>query len=132
LLSIRAREASQTSSEKSFLAKLPTGLRGLEVAAHARHAPPAVYELAAYSIFGFCLAHGLSRRKFYYMLEAGEGPRLMKCGRRTLISVESAQRWRRARGRSITAGEERRRSPHSQNSSAPALELTTGGTCRRA
>ena len=65
--------------------------------AHARHAPPAVYELAAYSIFGFCLAHGLSRRKFYYMLEAGEGPRLMKCGRRTLISVESAQRWRRAR-----------------------------------
>jgi hypothetical protein len=24
------------------------------------------------------------------MLEAGEGPRLMKCGRRTLISVEGA------------------------------------------
>jgi hypothetical protein len=103
LLSIRAREGSQTSSEKSFLAKLPTGLRGLEVAAHARHAPPAVYELAAYSIFGFCLAHGLSRRKFYYMLEAGEGPRLMKCGRRTLISVESAQRWRRARERAAAA-----------------------------
>ena len=61
-----------------------------------RHAPPAVYEHAAYSIFGFCLAHGLSRRKFYYMLEAGEGPRLMRCGRRTLISVEAAQRWRRA------------------------------------
>jgi hypothetical protein len=41
-------------------------------AAHARRALPAVYELAAFSVFGFCLAHGLSRRKFYYMLRAGE------------------------------------------------------------
>ena len=64
--------------------------------AHARYAPPAIYELGAYSIFGFCLAHGLSRRKFYYMLEAGDGPRLMRCGRRTLISVEAARDWRRA------------------------------------
>ena len=67
--------------------------------AHARRALPAVYELAAFSVFGFCLAHGLSRRKLYYMLEAGEGPRIMKCGTRTLISVEAAQRWRRARER---------------------------------
>ena len=66
---------------------------------HARRAPPALYELAAYSVFGFCIAHGLSRRKFYYMLEAGEGPCLMRCGRRTLISIEAAQRWRRARER---------------------------------
>jgi hypothetical protein len=71
--------------------------------AHARHAPPAVYEFAAYSVYGFCLAHGLGRRKFYYMLEAGEGPRLMKCGRRTLISVEAAQRWRRTRERVAVA-----------------------------
>ena len=31
--------------------------------AHARRALPAVYELAAFSVFGFCLAHGLSRSK---------------------------------------------------------------------
>ena len=65
----------------------------------ARRALPPVYELGAYSVYGFCVAHGLSRRKFYYMLRAGEGPRVMKCGRRTLISVEAAQRWRRARER---------------------------------
>jgi len=68
-----------------------------------RRALPPVYELGAYSVYGFCLAHGLSRRKLYYMLEAGEGPRIMKCGRRTLISVESAQRWRRARERAAAA-----------------------------
>ncbi len=67
--------------------------------ARARRALPPVYELGAYSVYGFCLAHGLSRRKFYYMRRAGEGPRVMKCGRRTLISVEAAQRWRRARER---------------------------------
>jgi hypothetical protein len=44
-----------------------------------RTLPPA-YELGAYSVYGFCLAHGLSRRKLYYMLEAGGGPRIMKCG----------------------------------------------------
>ena len=76
--------------------------RQLRKRAYARRVPPAVYELAAYSIFGFCLTHGLSRRKFYYMLKAGEGPRLMKCGRRTLISIEAAQRWRRARERVVT------------------------------
>jgi hypothetical protein len=38
-----------------------------------RHASPAEYELAAYSIFGFCLAHGLSRRKLYYMLDGFSG-----------------------------------------------------------
>jgi hypothetical protein len=74
-----------------------------QVRKRTRHVAPAMYELAAYSIFGFCIAHGLSRRKFYYLLEAGEGPRLMKCGRRTLISVESAQRWRRARERVAAA-----------------------------
>ena len=60
--------------------------------AHARHAPPAVYELAAYSIFGFCLAHGLSRRKFYYMLEAGE---LRACGRSNRIVATAPSRTKR-------------------------------------
>jgi hypothetical protein len=73
--------------------------REIKRGARARRPLPPVYELAAFSVFGFCLAHGLSRRKLYYMLEAGEGPRIMKCGTRTLISVEAAQRWRHARER---------------------------------
>ena len=79
--------------------------------ARAHRPLPPVYELAAFSIYGFCLAHGLSRRKLYYMLEAGEGPRIMKCGTRTLISVEAAQRWRRARER-IAAVSRRRYGGH--------------------
>jgi hypothetical protein len=79
--------------------------------APARCALPPVYELAAFSVFGFCLVHGLSRRKFYYMLRAGEGPRIMKCGTRTLISVEAAQRWRQARER-VAAVSRRRYGGH--------------------
>jgi len=41
--------------------------------ARARRHFPAVYELAAFSVFGFCIAHGLSRSKFYDMLRKGEG-----------------------------------------------------------
>ena len=87
----------------------------------ARRALPPVYELGAYSVYGFCLAHGLSRRKLYYMLEAGEGPRIMKCGTRTLISVEAAQRWRLARERAAATaasvrssadGRSRKNHPH--------------------
>jgi hypothetical protein len=69
----------------------------------ARRILPPIYELAAFSVFGFCIAHGLSRSTFYKALRSGEGPRLMKCGRRTLISIEAAQRWRRARER-VAAG----------------------------
>ena len=71
--------------------------------ARTSRALPAVYELAALSVFGFCVAHGLSRSLFYRLLRSGAGPRVMKCGRRTLISVEAAQRWRRARER-VAAG----------------------------
>jgi hypothetical protein len=73
--------------------------REIKRRARARRPLPPVYELAAFSVFGFCVAHGLSRSKFYDMRRSGEGPRVMKCGRRTLISVEAAQRWRRARER---------------------------------
>jgi len=64
--------------------------------------PPA-YELAAFSVFGFCVAHGLSRSKFYDMWRSGEGPRVMKCGSRTLISVEAAREWRLARERAAAS-----------------------------
>jgi dihydropteroate synthase len=71
--------------------------------ARARRHFPAVYELAAFSVFGFCIAHGLSRSKFYDMLRKGEGPRLMRCGRRVLISTEAAQAWRRVREHAAAA-----------------------------
>jgi len=71
----------------------------VKMRARARRPLPPIYELAAFSVFGFCVAHGLSRSLFYRLLRSGAGPRIMKCGRRTLISVEAAQRWRRARER---------------------------------
>ncbi len=75
----------------------------IKMRARARRPLPPIYELAAFSVFGFCVAHGLSRSLFYRLLRSGAGPRVMKCGRRTLISVEAAQRWRRARER-VAAG----------------------------
>ena len=68
----------------------------------ARQALQPVYELGAYNVLGFCLAHGLSRRTFYHLRQVGDGPRIMKCGRRTLISIEAAQAWRRARERAAS------------------------------
>ena len=55
------------------------------------HAP----QCATYSVATFCKAHNISRALFYSALKEGWGPRIMKCGRRTIISVESAADWRR-------------------------------------
>jgi len=49
----------------------------------------------AYSVDGFCNDHEISRAFFYQLVKCGQGPRLMKVGRRTLISKESAVDWRR-------------------------------------
>lgn len=43
----------------------------------------------------FCDGHNISRTHFYQLLKEGRGPRLMKVGRRTLISQEAAVEWRR-------------------------------------
>jgi predicted DNA-binding transcriptional regulator AlpA len=53
------------------------------------------YVKKAYTIPEFCDAYSISRSKFYEMRKAGSGPRIMKVGRRTLISVEAATAWRR-------------------------------------
>lgn len=51
---------------------------------------------SAFSIEQFCESHGnISRAYFYKLLAAGQGPRLMKVGRRVLISEEAAADWRR-------------------------------------
>jgi len=62
-------------------------------------APPAPLGAAicAFSIADFCRAHGGMSQAFFHALVAkGKGPRLMKVGARTLISVEAAAKWRRA------------------------------------
>ena len=48
----------------------------------------------AFSVDEFCAAHDLSRASFYLLLKAGRGPRLMRVGRRVLVSAESASEWR--------------------------------------
>lgn len=47
-----------------------------------------------FDIKAFCESHRISRSFFYKLLEEGQGPRLMKLGRRILISAESAAEWR--------------------------------------
>jgi len=62
-------------------------------------APPASLgaEIRAYSIPAFCRAHGdISEAFFHKLVSEGRGPRLMKIGARTLISIEAAAEWRRA------------------------------------
>jgi hypothetical protein len=50
----------------------------------------------SYSISQFCDGHHISRSHLYELIKQGKGPRLMKVGRRTLISAEAAADWRRA------------------------------------
>src|SRR3984893_1146373 len=51
---------------------------------------------AAYTIAEFCRLHGqLSRATFFNLRKRGDGPVVMKVGRRTMIAAESAADWRR-------------------------------------
>lgn len=52
-------------------------------------------EAATLTIPKFCDSHHISRTHFYELVKQGRGPRLMKVGRRTLISQEAAADWRR-------------------------------------
>jgi len=54
-----------------------------------------VEENLAFSIENFCRLHGISRSKFYLLLNEGLAPKIMKIGRRTLISHEAAAQWRK-------------------------------------
>lgn len=47
----------------------------------------------AYTVPQFCGGYNLSRTHFYALLKEGKGPRLMKVGRRTLISAQAAADW---------------------------------------
>jgi predicted DNA-binding transcriptional regulator AlpA len=49
----------------------------------------------ALTVDAFCRAYGIGRSTLYRMIKGDAGPRTMKVGRRTLISVEAADEWRR-------------------------------------
>ena len=51
--------------------------------------------MLAFTVPEFCEAHRISRALFYILARDGRGPRVMKAGRRTLISAEAAGEWRR-------------------------------------
>jgi predicted DNA-binding transcriptional regulator AlpA len=48
-----------------------------------------------FSVSEFCHAHGISRALFYRLAKSGQGPKMVKIGRRTLINAEAAAEWRR-------------------------------------
>lgn len=54
-------------------------------------------EPMVYSIEEFCEAHRISVQTYFRLCRAGEGPEVMKVRGRTLISMEAAAAWRRAR-----------------------------------
>jgi predicted DNA-binding transcriptional regulator AlpA len=51
---------------------------------------------SAQSVDDFCKSNGISRSFFYKLHREGKAPRIMKVGRRTLISAESAMEWRKS------------------------------------
>lgn len=50
---------------------------------------------ATFTITQFCDDHNISRTHFYELVKQGKGPRLLRVGRRTLVSQEAAADWRR-------------------------------------
>jgi hypothetical protein len=52
-------------------------------------------EFDAFSIPEFCLRKSISSALFFKLAREGRGPRVMRVGRRTLITKEAAAAWRR-------------------------------------
>jgi hypothetical protein len=59
-----------------------------------KRASPDQFQLGAYTIHAFCLAHGISLAMYFKMKAQGLGPDEMELGRKKAISVEAAARWR--------------------------------------
>lgn len=55
------------------------------------------FEHDANSIPEFCRRNQISVGMYFKIARDGDGPRIMKVGRRTLISREAAEEWRRER-----------------------------------
>lgn len=54
-----------------------------------------------YSIDEFCRLHNIGRTTFYNLLKNGIAPDVMKIGRKTLISVEAAEKWRNSQSKIV-------------------------------
>jgi hypothetical protein len=54
-------------------------------------------EPLAMSIRDFCARHGISRALFYLLQARNEAPNVMIVGKRRLIAMEEALRWREQR-----------------------------------
>ena len=70
-------------------------LNGAAPTPKARGPPPSF--AAAFTVLEFCQAHRISETHYYEMKKNGQGPDEMVAGRRRLISLEAAARWRKAR-----------------------------------
>ena len=64
----------------------------------------------AYCIPEFCCAHSLSESFFHKLMTEDRGPKVMRIGRRTLVSIEAAGAWR-ARQEAAAENHEQRSSP---------------------
>ena len=64
--------------------------------------PPPSPRLAL-SILEFCAAFGISDDFYYKLKRQSQGPREMKVGKRTLISLAAADEWRIERERATAA-----------------------------
>lgn len=62
-----------------------------------RAAPVSNSQRLALTIPEFCITHGISEAFFYKLQKEGKGPRTMSVGRRRLVSIEEAKRWREER-----------------------------------
>lgn len=51
-------------------------------------------EIITYDVVTFCKQHHISRSLFYKLVRENRGPKLMRVGRRTLITEQSAKKWR--------------------------------------
>jgi hypothetical protein len=60
-----------------------------------RKQAPAPPDADAFTIEEFCSRHRITKRRFYELCASGRGPRLMRLGRRPLISREAAADFRR-------------------------------------
>jgi hypothetical protein len=71
--------------------------RGAKKKTKRNKRPRLPFERTAYSIDEFADANGLSPAMVYKLWTLGQGPDVMRVGRRRLISFEAAERWRRQR-----------------------------------
>ena len=85
----RGPTSNLPGSRKDIVQRPTSGKSPTEGVGTFRQADP-----LAYSIGEFCRRHGISRAHFYNLSKIGEGPVVMRVGRRTLVSAEAAMEWR--------------------------------------